>query len=321
MRIIEGYFNTKGRISHHAISTFMYNSPKEFKLYMDGLYQDEDTRDMKKGRVLHKFLLEKEQFDDCYFLQEGSDGAGLMDKFIALYATREDLNFEGAYSELPFKWKIDQVQKEFQKEENQIKYKRLLENKGKEPVSQEQLDSCNYISESVKNHKTAYRLLYPSENITAFREPEVYWTNSRGQDCKAKMDIVNVDPVNRTIELCELKKTAFHPRKFESTIKYRGYYRQLSWYKNEALPQFLLQNDINPDQFQVLNRIIVCQDHYPNIVRVIQLDDVDMTEGQIEYEQTLDQIKWHMDNDFWEKREYKDREEWIDFISIFGEKD
>ncbi len=251
-----------------------------------------------------------------------------MGEFIREYVRtefEEDMaNIPLAYEKSGFKQSTDVVFKNFQKPENQAYYTYLKGLMGKSSCSAEEVVIAGSISNNIKEHKTANELIYPVEtkDIMVLTEVEVYWDYIREGiklPCKAKIDRIIIDLKLFTIKVVELKTTGYPARYFEKAIRNFKYYRQLAWYEREALKQLLGQYNLDISKFVVSSYIVAVETTDLNQVRVIKLSNTDLVQGEIEYEWILEQIDWHKKVNFWYKKDYYFKEDWVDEISIFNE--
>lgn len=321
------YYKVKA-ISAHGIEVFLSSTPLEYKLYHDGRKEDKDTFSKNFGRITHSYLLENSIFNDNYtvvdegiIIPEGKMGK-LIEK-VAIQNTFDINDIEKAREELDIKWKSDRIIKELEKKDNKRYFKIIQNTEGKSLVNYSDFMSIKEIHKNILNHKTAINIIDdPSlSEEQKLREVEVFWDNSLNQKCKAKIDILNIDPNKKIITVGEIKTTSKALKVFYIEVKRYAYYRQLAWYINEALPALMDQYKIDISDYKIQNRIIVCQTKHPYSVRVVELDDIDIIEGQKEYEYAIQEIKWHTDNDWWQKKEYQKMDEWVDRISVFNYKD
>lgn len=314
----------KKAISSHGINIFLNQTPKEYKIFIDQENKKQQESHQAFGEMLHTHLIEPNEFSSKYHvIKDGkSVPTGKIAKLIEYIVAIPDYtekDIEKGIAHVGLQWKLPRVLNELKKDEYQSYVNLAAQTVGKTIVPAEDYSILTSIQTNILHHKTAKRLLSPEDNVTVLDEQEVFWKNGIGQDCKARIDKTRINPYKREIELVEVKSTSRALKHFKYEIKKYGYHRQLAWYINEALPVLLESygmkiHDFNPPK----NRIIACLTTFPYLVRVIELDDIDIIEGTKDCDYATRQIQWHTDNDWWEDKEYVEKEEWIDHISLFN---
>lgn len=329
--MIIDYYSKPG-ISNSVMKIFK-ESPMHYYLYLKGLYQQKDTEDKQFGRVIHTYFLEKHLLNDLFLFDDSFVSAGKYKKLVDFLISshlKGRINLEEVTSD-----KLIEILKDYRLKEdfdmshsvatiaNGIikdfyKYIEVKIKKNIAIVPNHFLDVCKAFEKNVREHKTANELLFKedSSDYFSFNEIEVNWTNELGQTCKAKMDRVIFDVSKRTITVVEIKKTFNILSKFSYEANKYDYNRQMAFYTREALPNLILNNgiDIDINQWKVNDRTIVMrtEDIYP--IKVFYYAEEELLNGQREYDFLLHEMKWHEDNNFWQKRTYKSSEEWIEEV-------
>lgn len=326
------YYN-RNEISNSAIGYYL-ESPFKLKKYLDGKLEDAESSALDNGKLIHAFFLEPDVFHNNYIKIDLSIPQGKMTDFIRkIVELEQSLKKEGyeftweekdllrLKEEVGFSWSFPRVWQEFQKTDNQQLYSILTGLYGKEIYGEDEEKMLNRLKENILQHKGANEIINAEEKDgkTIFNEIEIYWEYKNGIKCKAKIDKIIVDSTNLTVTVVELKSTSKPLRYFEHEIKKYAYYRQIAFYLKEALKALEKEHNLDFSLFKIQHKFVVLETRGLNLVRVVDLDESNIIQGEIEYSTCLDQIKWHIDNDFWFKREYKDSNDWTDHIDCFND--
>lgn len=123
--------------------------------------------------------------------------------------------------------KDDTVFKKF--EEVQWYYDTLIENKDKVLLTEAELDDVIRIHNSFTTSKRTRQYFTPSENVKRFGHVQIDYTYE-GVECKAELDIVDVDFENKTIQPYDIKTIGKETRKFRESVIKRRYDIQAASY-------------------------------------------------------------------------------------------
>lgn len=312
---MKDYYKIK-KVSNSSLSWFQ-KSPKYFKLKLDGELEDEfEPPYYKKGRCIHEYLLEANEFDKNYlFLDYIAPKSKQQKDFCKSFANTKkgskDEKLIRAYKKVYAAPKTDDkiltkaksIQKDYQ---NYIKYLKI-KHKYVGVLPKSEMEILNKIRTNALNHKKAKELLY-NEKHEAFgntkdlfiqNELQIEWVYPNGLECKCMLDRVIIDHKNKKIILVDLKTTSPSYEFKEGFEKFK-YYRQMAFYWMSLHWYFKNKLNIIIDDYEKETYMIdIIKDNLSEI-KVFKVTDKRLIEGLSEIENLMIELSWHFENDKWD---------------------
>jgi hypothetical protein len=132
--------------------------------------------------------------------------------------------------------------------------KESIEAKGKIIISQETLDAAEHCTDVLLHHEFTKDYFIESEGIEILKQPSILF-KFKGVQCKARIDLLRIDHVNKIIQVFDIKTGGKLPTKFEESFYEFKYYLQVISYLLaiqsiiETIPDF---KDYKIDNFKFL---------------------------------------------------------------------
>lgn len=313
------YYKDNTRISNSAIGWFLNKGPAYLRRMLDGKEKGLDLPQLRKGTMIHEFLLQPDQFWNDYVLFDG-------EKPKSAQAQKFCENLINTVEIEPHKQLSDAYRKSYSivgKSEDKILSEALkisVEYKGyieaikskKILISQYDLDQLMKIQHNIGEHKLARQLIRRAGehgNIHVYHEFQINWeywvideSNHAPIACKSLLDSCTFNFDTRTCTIMDIKTTAklWH---FEDSMKEFDYCRQLCfyqeavfWYMKNVLK--LSTDEINEWRFEFY--IIAIDTTGSNEIRVFKLKFSQISPSGIVIDDAMTEIAWHIDENLWE---------------------
>lgn len=311
------YYNVK-KVSNSSLSWFQI-SPKYFRMMLDKeINEDDKSYIFEKGEMVHSFLLEPEEFERNYtFLDyetpKSQQQKDFCDKIARFKKGSREERLLRAYKEAYItKESDDKVLEKAQILEKQFKdyIKSIkLSTKFKKVLSVSMYNKLSDIKVKVFDHKIARELLSNEQNslfgnnekLFIKNEFEIYW-EFMGIECKSMLDRIVIDHENKVIKLIDLKTTSSFGDFTTKFYEYK-YYRQVTFYWF-ALYHYFMNIGINPDEYKKETYVIAINMQEPTEVKVFEISEKTMTEGENEIIDVFNKLVWHFKNNLWDYPEY-----------------
>lgn len=315
------YYEDNTRISNSAIGWFLNKGPAYFRNMLDGKEKGLDLPQLRKGTMIHEFLLQPDQFWNDYVLFDGEKPKSAQaQKFCENLINTVEIELNKQLSEAYRKsYSIvgkseDKILSEALK--ISVEYKDYIEaiKSKKILISQYDLDQLMKIQHNVEKHKLAKQLLQKAgdySNIHVYHEFQInwdYWAEDELNHgaytpiaCKSLLDSCTFDFDTRTCTIMDIKTTAklWH---FEDSMKEFDYCRQLCFYKDAVY--WYLANVLGItdefDKWRFEFYIIAIDTTGSNEIRVFRLDSSQVCSRNDVINDTMTEIAWHMDKNLWE---------------------
>jgi hypothetical protein len=316
MDISVPYYEDNSRVSNSAIGYYINNGPKYYYNMLSGKGEKLDFSFLKKGTMIHEYLLQPEEFWKDYVI---------LDFAIPKVKQQKDLLEE--YHKLVLlnplesqdKLKLEAYRKAYNNKKSDEKcieeaedlimlyqdYLQYLDNKdnNKIVISYTDLQTLKKIKENIQNHKKANELLFnlPS-TFETHNEFHINWQVDRINNikCKSLLDRVCFDHVNKKIILIDLKTTV-NVYDFKHSIEEYDYYRQIAyyglaiqWYMQEVL-------NLNSEEYDFEAYIIAIGKDSENQIRVFNMKNDKILSEKIDLiNSTLQKISYHNNINQWD---------------------
>lgn len=316
------YYEDNTRISNSAIGWLLNKGPAYFRNMLDGKEKGLDLPQLRKGTMIHEFLLQPDQFWNDYVLFDGDKPKSAQaQKFCENLINTVEIELNKQLSEAYRKsYSIvgkseDKILSEALK--ISVEYKDYIEaiKSKKILISQYDLDQLMKIQHNVEEHKLANRLVQRAgdyKNVQIYHEFQINWDywivdelNHEAYTsiaCKSLLDSCTFNFDTRTCTIMDIKTTAklWH---FEDSMKEFDYCRQLCFYQ-EAVYWYLtnvleLSNgEINKWRFEFY--IVAIDTTGSNEIRVFRLATPQVTSRGVTIHDFMRVYLWHLGTDKWD---------------------
>lgn len=312
------YYEDNTRISNSAIGWFLNKGPSYLRRMLDGKEKGLDLPQLRKGTMIHEFLLQPEQFWDDYVLFNGN-------KPKSTQAQKFCENLINSIEIEPNKRLSDAYRKSYSiigKSEDKIlsealkisvEYNDYIEaTKSKKTlISQYDLDQLLAIQHNVGEHKLADQLLRKAGdygNIHIYHEFQINWEYSVADTlnhnvltpiaCKSLLDSCTFDWDEKVCTIMDIKTTAklWH---FEDSMNEFDYCRQLCFYQ-EAVEMYLEEQNIDLNDWEFEYYIIAIDTTGKNEVRVFKIQTHQVYDRAEAINDAMSDILWHIGTDNWD---------------------
>lgn len=312
---MKDYYDVK-RISNSSLS-WLKKSPLYYKRMMDKEIDESTKMYFEKGKWIHMYILEPEEFDKNYMFldytipkskqqkdfcntlahaKKGTKKDKLINAYKKSYSTKEEDD------KILSKAKI--LDKQFS---NYIKYLKLNHSYAK-ILPPTELYVLEQIHLAINNHKLSQSLLYNEEHKTfgntdklfIKNEFPIYWIDPKYKlECKSMIDRLIIDYENKKVTIVDLKTTSHLYTFRESALEY-SYNRQIAFYWMAVYWYFKNELNIDITEWEKEAYIVAVSKTEPFEVRVFTISDVKLKEALNEIDSFLDEIKWHTEEDKWD---------------------
>lgn len=312
------YYEDNTRISNSAIGWFLNKGPSYLRRMLDGKEKGLDLPQLRKGTMIHEFLLQPEQFWDDYVLFNGN-------KPKSTQAQKFCENLINSIEIEPNKRLSDAYRKSYSiigKSEDKIlsealkisvEYNDYIEvTKSKKTlISQYDLDQLLAIQHNVGEHKLADQLLRKAGdygNIHIYHEFQINWEYNVADTlnhnaltpiaCKSLLDSCTFDWDEKVCTIMDIKTTAklWH---FEDSMNEFDYCRQLCFYQ-EAVEMYLEEQNIDLNDWEFEYYIIAIDTTGKNEVRVFKIQTHQVYDRAETINDAMSDILWHIGTDNWD---------------------
>ena len=316
------YYEDSTRISNSAIGWFLNKGPAFFRRMLDGKEKGLDLPQLRKGTMIHEFLLQPDKFWDDYVLFDGekpksAQAQKFCENLINTVEIELNKQLSDAYrksysivgkSEDKILSEALKISVEYKDYIEAIKSKKIL-------ISQYDLDQLMKIQQNVEEHKLARLLIRKVGehlNVHVYHEFQINWEYWTTDDlnhgaytpiaCKSLLDSCTFDFNARVCTIMDIKTTAklWH---FEDSMKEFDYCRQLCFYK-EAVYWYLanvleLSND-ELDKWAFRFYIIAIDTTGSNEIRVFALGSAQVNSRKETINMFMVEYLWHLGTGNWD---------------------
>lgn len=316
------YYEDNTRISNSAIGWFLNKGPTYFRRMLDGKEKGLDLPQLRKGTMIHEFLLQPEQFWDDYMLFVGEKPKSAQaQKFCENLINTVEIELNKQLSEAYRKsYSIvgkseDKILTEALK--ISVEYKDYIEalKSKKILISQYDLDQLMKIQHNVGEHKLARQLIRRAGdhgNIHVYHEFQINWDYLVEDElnhgaltpvaCKSLLDSCTFNFDTKTCTIMDIKTTAklWH---FEDSMKEFDYCRQLCFYQ-EAVYWYLdnklelSSSEISKWKFEFY--IIAIDTTGSNEIRVFKLTMPQVASRGVVIHDFMSEYLWHLGTGNWD---------------------
>ncbi len=316
------YYEDNTRISNSAIGWFLNKGPAYFRRMLDGKEKGLDLPQLRKGTMIHEFLLQPDKFWDDYVLFDGDKPKSAQaQKFCENLINTVEIELNKQLSDAYRKsYSIvgkseDKILSEALK--ISVEYKDYIEaiRSKKVLISQYDLDQLMKIQHNVGEHKLARQLIRRAGehgNIHVYHEFQINWDYFAEDElnheaytpiaCKSLLDSCTFNFDTRTCTIMDIKTTAklWH---FEDSMKEFDYCRQLCFYK-EAVYWYLTNVlELSIDEFYKWRfefYIIAIDITGSNEIRVFKLASIQVNSRSDTIHDFMRVYLWHLGTENWD---------------------
>lgn len=301
------YYEDNTRVSNSAIGWFLSKGPAYFRRMLDGKEPGLDLPQLRKGTMIHEYLLQPEIFWDDYQLFRGAKPKSTQAKnFCTAYLESTEIEPDKkllyayglcyktvGYREETVLNKAKELYAELKDYIEASQSKKML-------ISVFDLEQLEKIKENVTNHKLANELLKPAGqdgDIYRYHEFQINWEHG-DIHCKSLLDGCIFDTKNKKFTIVDLKTTG-SLWNFEHSMAKFDYYRQMMFY-SIAVNWYLTYQGEDPDEWSWEVYIVGIDTTGSNEIRVFRLDKEALLDRCDTITKTLGSILWHIQNNKWE---------------------
>ena len=323
MDITIPYYEDLSRISNSNIGWFLNKGPSFLHKMLSGEGEELDLPQLKRGTMIHEYLLQPEEFQKDYVVWDKSrPSSAQQEKFCQALADSIEIEpdkavisaYKASYAVsnksddkiLAEGLKIASTLKDY------IDFKKS--NDQRIMITPYDVKNLQNIKYNVENHKLASKLLqheYVGEEDELHHEFHINWTYTapfikEGEEsmevpCKSLLDSVHFDFKNHICTLMDVKTTA-NIGTFQDSMNHYDYLRQLCYY-TMALQNYIsniLGLDLSMWSFKAY--ILAIEASGSNEVRVFEFDMNQVFSREEIITSTLNDIAWHFRNNKWDHR-------------------
>lgn len=313
------YYSDHSRLNKSMLSIFA-KSPAEYRRQIDNPVVLEGPQ-FRAGTMIHKYILEHGDFWNEYYRQytespnKSKNQKAFADRLVeenfsgevdlastiykecysakSIKATDYDAILSAAIEEV-FEW-----------------VKESLDNKGKIPVTSNEMNKLKEYVEKINAHKGARMLLQENSSdyminsdgdiahgdIIAFSEFHINWEHKLAIPCKSLIDRVVFNMATKKIWLIDLKTTS-DLSSFKDSFEKYTYGMQLSFYRMAL--RWFIENEIgdNPENWSIEAFIIAIEKSTADI-SAIRINDSILDNEEKYIDSIIDNFVWHKENDVW----------------------
>lgn len=316
------YYEDNTRISNSAIGWFLNKGPAYFRRMLDGKEKGLDLPQLRKGTMIHEFLLQPEQFWDDYMLFVGEKPKSAQaQKFCENLINTVEIELNKQLSEA-YRKSYSIVGKSEDKILSDalkisVEYKDYIEalKSKKILISQYDLDQLMNIQHNVGEHKLARQLIRKAGDhgsIHVYHEFQINWDYLVEDElnhgaltpiaCKSLLDSCTFNFDTKTCIIMDIKTTAklWH---FEDSMKEFDYCRQLCFYKEAVCWHLdnkleLSSSEIGEWKFEFY--IIAIDTTGSNEIRVFKLTMPQVTSRDVVIHDFMSACLWHLGTGNWD---------------------
>lgn len=317
------YYEDNTRISNSAIGWFLNKGPAYFRNMLDGKEKGLDLPQLRKGTMIHEFLLQPDQFWNDYVLFDGdkpksAQAQKFCENLINTVEIELNKQLSDAYrksysivgkSEDKILSEALKISVEYKDYIEAIRSKKIL-------ISQYDLDQLMKIQHNVGGHKLARQLIRRAGehgNIHVYHEFQINWeywvideSNRAPIACKSLLDSCTFNFDARVCTIMDIKTTAklWH---FEDSMKEFDYCRQLCFYKKAVYWYLANVLELSPneiDKWIFKYYIIAIDTTGSNEIRVFMLDSIQVNSRNDTIHDFMTLYLWHLGTGNWDHSYY-----------------
>lgn len=310
------YYEDGSRISNSAIGWFLNKGPAYLRRMLDGKEKGLDLPQLRKGTMIHEFLLQPEQFWDDYVLFTGEKPKSAQaQKFCENLINTVEIELSKQLSEAYRKsYSIigkseDKIITEALK--MSVEYKDYIEaiKSKKILISQYDLDQLMSIQHNIGAHKLARQLIRRAGDhgsVHVYHEFQINWDYYSEDElnhgeltpirCKSLLDSCTFNFDTKVCTIMDIKTTAklWH---FEDSMKEFDYCRQLCFYYEAVY--WYMRNVLNLSEVEISkwsfeSYIVAIDTTGSNEIRVFKLTSLQVSSRGVVIDSFMHDWLWHI---------------------------
>ena len=324
MTITTPYYEDMSRYSNSCVGWYLNKGPAYLRSMLDGKEEGLSGSSLTRGTMIHKYLLEKEDFWKDYRVIDFDIPSSKQQKDLCAEYTKsqkvdpwmsEEERRLTAYSKAYNNKKTEAAiltEIEGIISTNQAYLDYLKEEDKRTLISFADVNMLKVIEKNIKEHKLANSLLFDiPETSEAYNEFHINWDFPRAHhginlQCKSLIDRVIVDHISQTITLIDIKTTV-DVNDFGTSVDKYDYTRQLAYYWIAIC--WYMKNVKNIDVFELDYKfetyIIAIENNNKYQSRVFKITPEELENRLSTIEHAISEICWHEVNTKWDQyREY-----------------
>lgn len=313
MEITTPYYEDLTRISNSNIGWYLKYGPAYLHKMLTSHPEEQSTAAMRKGTMIHMYLLQPEEFTETYEQKEFVEPKSVQQKKFceslintveiepnrALLSAYKDAYSTTNQSEDLMLSKAKEMASTFK---SYIEYNKDSCHKIK--ISRYDVAMLENIRDKIEEHKLAKELLNPKEGET-HHEFHINW-ELENVKCKSLLDSIHFNYEAKICTIVDLKTTV-HIGCFEESMKEYDYLRQLCFYQEAA--KWYIQNELEMDPMDWMFEIyiIAIDTVNDNEIRVFRFYPSQIRSRLQTILNVLQCIRWHEETGNWDHhKEYYD---------------
>lgn len=307
------YYNDMSRTSNSNIGWYLKYGPAYLHKMLTSHPEEQSTAAMRKGTMIHMYLLQPEEFTETYEQKEFVEPKSVQQKKFceslintveiepnrALLSAYKDAYSTTNQSEDLMLSKAKEIASTFK---SYIEYNKDSCHKIK--ISRYDVAMLENIRDKIEEHKLAKELLNPKEGET-HHEFHINW-ELEDVKCKSLLDSIHFNYEAKICTIVDLKTTV-HIGCFEESMKEYDYLRQLCFYQEAA--KWYIQNELEMDPMDWMFEIyiIAIDTVNDNEIRVFRFYPSQIRSRLQTILNVLQCIRWHEETGNWDHhKEYYD---------------
>lgn len=301
-------------------------SPKNFVARVNKQIDEESTRSLDIGTLVHILALEPERVDEYAIVPEGLKfPSSAQQKAMCEAILEEGMDIEEGFrfyypkhysvknkSEAAIEKAITELCKDLGP---YIDFKFTAGDKT--IVDHETFELATMCEHNLLEHKKSKELLFEGEE--AYNELEIYFkylavtddASFREIDCKSKIDRLVINHKKKEVYLIDLKTTSKMANKFYKSVEFYNYDRQLAFYEY-AVSSYLAERNL--EGYSIQCYFVVVETFGFNEVVVYRATNEVIDSGGEKYDALIKRFMFHLDNGFEYPMEYYQGDGSVDLI-------
>jgi hypothetical protein len=272
-------------------------SPKLFQMYLEGTIQKlAPSPSLENGSLLHLYVENPSEFVVSEVVKPNESLCNVVTQYFAIKDSHlvEDMDtilLKAARLASYYNNYKDETLLNTLKKSSIYEYIAELElNEGKQFMTKEQKEVIEGCITALSSHAACNKYLFQEWNkCEIFNEYEIYFEHM-GIPCKSRLDRVIINHDEKYCVLVDLKTTSKRAQFFTESFEFWKYYRQMAFYKlalSYKFPNYSFSCYMPVVDTQFFTR------------HCYKISDTQIDRGEIEYNNLLERIKWHMEKNEW----------------------
>lgn len=308
------YYDDNSRYSNSSIGYYLNNGIRYYYEKVNGILPPLSTSSLVKGTMIHKYVLEYEDFYNEYTMSASYNPSSAQQKaytdyFVDAKITSDLIEDKYLIEAYRKNYAAEKMSDEKVIEKSKDMFNTYAEaidirvNTGdKITVSPTEMNSLHTIRKNIQRKPLAEALINPDTTDKEIHtEFHINWEDeASGALCKSLIDRLIIDHATKTIYLVDLK-TTFSITEFRSSMEKYGYFRQLAFYTRAI--QWYVKNCRPELKDYKISRYIVAISTNPdtlNEVRVFRFEEEDFVIYNKDIDYALHELEWHRINNKYE---------------------